>query len=913
MSGRTTRSRATKAPTTAIDAKEDAECTRFKRRQPSLQCIRAIPLLAQSGPPKFSQQQACMSDTDHLLPPSENSPALAAHLGLGATPGVVMAKPSLTDPPAAAPKAKKTVLGATNTKPASSVKADVVAAGKKPTGQKQASRDSVKGGDDVKSSPLSVSRVQPGVGAGVLSDGTNRGSAGAMKPPVVPVEMDVDRRTTRGRGVVVASVSEQAKPSVRSTRSQRSAGVGVVAGEGEETKRAREDSSEERGAASSEPLQSVHGRPRSSSTGSVSEMVQSMSIQKPVEDQMVEVVGAEKEAQEKDEEEGNGRTRRGKPKAAAPAASSRPVRVKAKTAPTDSPDPVVEPQTTEPTPMEATPAAPVSPVFIAPIVPVLDRAEPDPSRTPPRVKAGRGGRGRGRAAAGPRAVAPEIPTSSPQRPTDNSPASTASNSPSGGRVGVDVVGPSMATTAILSAMSTLNVEVAAGEELRGNRHMGAFAEVVLPPVRTKVQRPTVKGVPGIYMVGSLDNVGFPVGEDVFGLKCFTRVEKLPEKVKWVAAGSQHGLVVSEDGKTVWSFGNNDEGALGRTTESSMDEQMPHPVEKLEGKIIKKTECCDSMSVFLMEDGTVYSCGTFKNMDGENHYTQAIDRQPLPAMVEGFSEPVIDIACGANFVLAVTKSGQLFAWGEGKHGQLGHEQRTRTQVNTWKPYRLGVTLSKSDTPSGKSKPAHFVSVFAGPDTAFAIDDDGMVHAFGSNNWGQLGVGNTEIVHPLPTLVRAASTTEVVKRGAIPPIVPLRPVKAVASGNFHTVFQMENGDLLATGKNVEWQLGQGRDGAAAGTRLSPLPVRIPKGVGMASVACGMDHCVAVDREGGVWTWGEGEAYMLGHGRGVGEPEPARCKWVAKAKEVCEGKACWMEGMKVRWAVAGAHFTMVVAEVE
>ena len=35
------------------------------------------------------------------------------------------------------------------------------------------------------------------------------------------------------------------------------------------------------------------------------------------------------------------------------------------------------------------------------------------------------------------------------------------------------------------------------------------------------------------------------------------------------------------------------------------------------------------------------------------------------------QEVIDVSCGENFASAVTKNGDLFTWGSGEYGQLGH--------------------------------------------------------------------------------------------------------------------------------------------------------------------------------------------------------------------------------------------------
>jgi len=105
-----------------------------------------------------------------------------------------------------------------------------------------------------------------------------------------------------------------------------------------------------------------------------------------------------------------------------------------------------------------------------------------------------------------------------------------------------------------------------------------------------------------------------------------------------ACGGMHGLALSKDGK-VYSWGVNDDGALGRDIskavvktrdmdapeEESDDEEVEdnglNPLEANPYEVdmtnfperVKITQLAagDSISVFLLEDGTVYACGSFR--------------------------------------------------------------------------------------------------------------------------------------------------------------------------------------------------------------------------------------------------------------------------------------------------------------
>ncbi|KAJ3088184.1 hypothetical protein HK102_009358 [Quaeritorhiza haematococci] len=390
---------------------------------------------------------------------------------------------------------------------------------------------------------------------------------------------------------------------------------------------------------------------------------------------------------------------------------------------------------------------------------------------------------------------------------------------------------------------------------------------------------------GVYVVGSADQVGFPLGEDVFSARYFTRVPNTRcGEIGAIAAGSQHGVVVSKNGKEVLSFGNNDEGALGRFG----PEYFALKVRGLEGLKIKQVVCSDNMTAFLTDEGKVFTCGTFKNAEGKNRYDETTTKQAEPRQVRAFTQKVVHIAAGCNFLLAVTRNEDLYAWGYGDYGQLGHDtesSRTRLQKATIKPYRIGLAepqTASSNTSNGGTRGARvrFARVYAGSDHGFAIDIHGRCFAFGSNNWGQLGVGDEE-VRRQPALVRFFT-----ERGL--------KLSQISGGNHHTLFLTTNGEVYACGRNDEGQLGIGavtastndvdamaiEDPQAAPLRCMNLPTRVSAG-GLESacivkVACGTDHSLAIGSEGELFSWGWGDEFMLGTGRRRTERCPVKIDW-------------------------------------
>jgi regulator of chromosome condensation len=98
-----------------------------------------------------------------------------------------------------------------------------------------------------------------------------------------------------------------------------------------------------------------------------------------------------------------------------------------------------------------------------------------------------------------------------------------------------------------------------------------------------------------------------LGEDVYEKVRPALIASLKNIVD-ISAGGMHNLCLTKDGD-VYSFGCNDEGALGRDTSEEGSEFEPKKID-LPGKCIK-ISAGDSHSACLMDDGRVFAWGSFR--------------------------------------------------------------------------------------------------------------------------------------------------------------------------------------------------------------------------------------------------------------------------------------------------------------
>ncbi|OAF65447.1 hypothetical protein A3Q56_06827 [Intoshia linei] len=123
---------------------------------------------------------------------------------------------------------------------------------------------------------------------------------------------------------------------------------------------------------------------------------------------------------------------------------------------------------------------------------------------------------------------------------------------------------------------------------------------------------------------------------------------------------------------IYSFGECSEGQLGIGKTDDGIQYIPSEIFKLTNKkIIQITSGC-SHTLFLTENGSIYSCGG--NDYGQLGYItdkENTDENYTPNIIEYFdSIKVTMIACGSYHSAALSKKGRVYTWGMNDHGQLG---------------------------------------------------------------------------------------------------------------------------------------------------------------------------------------------------------------------------------------------------
>ncbi|CAG7838324.1 unnamed protein product [Allacma fusca] len=381
----------------------------------------------------------------------------------------------------------------------------------------------------------------------------------------------------------------------------------------------------------------------------------------------------------------------------------------------------------------------------------------------------------------------------------------------------------------------------------------------------------VEGTVYMFGMGDIGQLGISAEKRKFP----ALVPELPNGGKegvQVQCGGTHTVVLLKDG-TVYTYGNNDDFALGRDTPDEEDMKEPGKVE-LKGKVVQVT-AGDSHSAALTADGEVYLWGNFRDSNGFMGLIPGNEKKSVksPVLLTLFKSPgeainikITKIASGSNHLIMLGEDNHIYTCGCGEQGQLGRQKLRSSSRRT-----AGSNLSDKDymlTPLlvrtlGAKK---VIEIWAGDFTTYCKVKSGPVWVFGLNNYGQLGV------EPEP-------------EGTEPTI--LVPVKSggllgnnwvqISAGEHHALALDADGKVHSLGRNQDGRLGLGPTHESEQTIWVATAVPRLENDVCVQIACGLSTSYAIKKnKNQVFAWGFGVNYQLATGDDEDQTEPTPCKF-------------------------------------
>mmetsp|Transcript_28803 Transcript_28803/g.51702 ORF Transcript_28803/g.51702 Transcript_28803/m.51702 type:complete len:989 (-) Transcript_28803:130-3096(-) len=276
----------------------------------------------------------------------------------------------------------------------------------------------------------------------------------------------------------------------------------------------------------------------------------------------------------------------------------------------------------------------------------------------------------------------------------------------------------------------------------------------------------------------------------------TKVQGMSKKeIAGCAAGLQHSIVWTTD-NDVYACGSGKEGQLGL---GDTDNRMTFTlVRGLSGKQILGVSCGDAHTVAWTADG-VYSFGHGKyGQLGHGETKNILTPTPISVLT---GKKIVGAACGASHTVVWTEEDEVFSFGYGKYGQLGHGDTSNQLVPT-----LVQSLRGRAMAGGACGQGHTV----------LWTTEGEVCSFGLGGNGQLGSGDKG------SKMLAARI----------PFFKGKKVAGAECGANHTFVWTPENDVFSFGCGSYGQLG----GGDTTHRLVPTKVAALSGKNLAGVSCG-----------------------------------------------------------------------------
>ncbi len=207
------------------------------------------------------------------------------------------------------------------------------------------------------------------------------------------------------------------------------------------------------------------------------------------------------------------------------------------------------------------------------------------------------------------------------------------------------------------------------------------------------------------------------------------------EVASVSVGGSHTMILKENGD-LWAVGTNSHGQLGDDSTNSKSTAVQ--VKTTEGEPMDNVDQVSAggqHSMILKENGELWAVGLNDHGqlgDGSTNSKSTPVAVRETTLGGGIAQPmtaVAQVSAGGFHTMIVKENGELWAVGDNQYGQLG-DGTTNQRSN---PVQVKTADGRPMT--------EVASVSAGESHTVVVTTGGTLWAFGRNNYGQLGNGNS----------------------------------------------------------------------------------------------------------------------------------------------------------------------------
>ncbi|KAE9611343.1 putative chromatin regulator PHD family [Lupinus albus] len=303
----------------------------------------------------------------------------------------------------------------------------------------------------------------------------------------------------------------------------------------------------------------------------------------------------------------------------------------------------------------------------------------------------------------------------------------------------------------------------------------------------------------------------------------------------ISCGVKHAALVTRQGE-IFTWGEESGGRLGHGVGKNVIQ--PHQVEALASSTVDFVACGEFHTCAVTMAGELYTWGDGTHNAGLLGHDTDVSHW-IPKRIAGPLErlQVALVTCGPWHTALITSTGQLFTFGDGTFGVLGHGDRENVsyprEVESLSGLRtIGVACGVWHT-------AAVVDVIVTQSST----SSGKLFTWGDGDKNRLGQGDKE-ARLKPTCVPSLIDYDFHK---------------IACGHSLTVSLTTSGRVFTMGSTVYGQLGNPQSDG----KLPCLVEDKLSGESVEEIACGAYHVAILTSKNEVYTWGKGANGRLGHG--------------------------------------------------
>ncbi|KAM6569710.1 hypothetical protein CsatB_017695 [Cannabis sativa] len=338
----------------------------------------------------------------------------------------------------------------------------------------------------------------------------------------------------------------------------------------------------------------------------------------------------------------------------------------------------------------------------------------------------------------------------------------------------------------------------------------------------------------------------------------------------IACGRQHAMLITKQ-KQLFSWGEGSGGKLGH----GVEEDVSHPklIDGLGGSKIELVACGELHTCAVTVSGDLYTWGDGARDFGILGHGNETSHWIPKKLIGQDSAQVSFISSGPWHTAFVTSAGQLFTFGDGTFGALGHGDRHSTAVPREVETLKGLRTVR--TSCGVWHTAAVVEVSTGTSSGCNSNVSGKLFTWGDGDKGQLGHGDK--IHRLsPSRVTVLDKANFCQ---------------VACGHVITIALTTSGQVYTMGSA---DFGQ----SCIHESAYKVPIKVEGNIKnrcIEEIACGSHHVAVLSSKAEVYTWGMGRNGQLGHG----DKEDKKNPTLVKA----------LKDKQVKKVVCGSNFTAVI----